>query len=480
VSYFKKKIFNRMQANDTLKIMLLLTAFCGSCLSAAAQSKKGEKVVVQTFDGNEFQGELLEDVVQKVVLQTKILGKVTIEPNNVKSIRLIEGTTAQPVTPTTASPTLSNPENAWVIVEARDGNRFEGELLEETDSKISLRTAMLGKITLNMTEVRSVRLVKEPKLNAPPTSNAPPTQALSEDMILVETRDDNQFIGIVDDSDPNKVVVQTTTMGKVSIQRNKIRRMQPLTATVIRTDDLWESNISYYRNIMTPTAIGMRKNEGNIRNTDILFTAGTYGFSKNWSAEVGFDLTSILTASQPNLLYCMPQYHKQMGPKTYMAFGAYIGTHSEVVVIQDPNNFFPTTEKKGVTDIVPFTTFTYGTTENNLTFGVGYRFMNGKLSQSPVVTVGGQYRLSRNWMLVGEVMNQKRSTGLRDPDNPEVLFPIMNFGVRYLTRRYVFDFGISRSKTFNQENNGGNTAPATTMGTRPILTVSMPFYRRLN
>jgi small nuclear ribonucleoprotein (snRNP)-like protein len=469
-----------MQANDKLKIMLLLTAFCGSCLSAAAQSKKGEKVVVQTFDGNEFQGELLEDVVQKVVLQTKILGKVTIEQNNVKSIRLIEGSTAQPVPPATASPTLSNPENAWVIVEARDGNRFEGELLEETDSKISLRTAMLGKITLNMTEVRSVRLVKEPKLNAPPTSSAPPTQALSEDMILVETRDDNQFIGIVDDSDPNKVVIQTTTMGKVSVQRNKIRRMQPLTATVIRTDDLWESNISYYRNIMTPTAIGMRKNEGNIRNTDILFTAGTYGFSKNWSAEVGFDLTSILTASQPNLLYCMPQYHKQMGPKTYMAFGAYIGTHSEITRIQDPNNFFPTTEKKGVTDIVPFSTFTYGTTENNLTFGVGYRFMNGKLRQSPVVTVGGQYRLSRNWMLVGEVMNQKRSTGLRDPDNPEVLFPIINVGVRYLTRRYVFDFGISRSKTFNQENNGGNTAPATTMGTRPVLTVAMPFYRRLN
>jgi hypothetical protein len=105
--------------------------------------------------------------------------------------------------------------------------------------------------------------------------------------------------------------------------------------------------------------------------------------------------------------------------------------------------------------------------------------MNGKLSQNPVVTVGGQYRLSRSWMLVGEVMNQKRSTGLRDPDNPEVLFPIINVGVRYLTRRYAFDFGISRSKTFNQENNGGNTAPATTMGTRPVLTVSMPFYRRL-
>jgi hypothetical protein len=211
-----------------------------------------------------------------------------------------------------------------------------------------------------------------------------------------------------------------------------------------------------------------------------LFTAATYGLSKHWSVEVGFDLTSVLTLTQPNLLYCMPQYHKQIGKKTYVSFGAYIGTHSEKRVIVDPNNFFPTTEKIGVTDIVPSTTFTYGTTENNLTLGIGYRFMNGKLHQSPVVMLGGQYRLSRSWMLVGEVMNQKMSTGLRDPDNPEVLFPIVNAGVRYLTRRYVFDFGISRSKTFNQSNNNGNTAPATTMGTRPVLTVSMPFYRRLN
>jgi hypothetical protein len=252
-----------------------------------------------------------------------------------------------------------------------------------------------------------------------------------------------------------------------------------LTATVIRTDALWQGNISYYRNIMTPTAMGLRKNEGNVRNTDILFTAATYGFSKHWSAEIGFDLTSVLTLSQPNLLYCMPQYHKQIGQKSYMAFGTYIGTHSETTRILDPNGFL-SSEKKGVTDMVPYSTFTYGTTENNLTVGVGYRFMNGKLSQNPIVMVGGQYRLSRNWMLVGEVMNQKLSSGLRDPDNPEVLFPIMNFGVRYLTRRYVFDFGISRSKTYNQENNGGNTAPATTMGTRPVLTVAMPFYWHLN
>jgi hypothetical protein len=350
--------------------------------------------------------------------------------------------------------------------------------LEETDSKITLRTAMLGKITLDRKEVRSVRLVKEPKLNAPALS-APPTEKLSEDMTLVETKDDNQFIGILDDSDPEKVVIQTTMMGKVSVQRNKIRRIQPLTATVIRTDALWQGNISYYRNIMTPTAMGLRKNEGNVRNTDILFTAATYGFSKHWSAEIGFDLTSVLTLSQPNLLYCMPQYHKQIGQKSYMAFGTYIGTHSETTRILDPNGFL-SSEKKGVTDMVPYSTFTYGTTENNLTVGVGYRFMNGKLSQNPIVMVGGQYRLSRNWMLVGEVMNQKLSSGLRDPDNPEVLFPIMNFGVRYLTRRYVFDFGISRSKTYNQENNGGNTAPATTMGTRPVLTVAMPFYWHLN
>ncbi|MEY4937070.1 MAG: hypothetical protein RIS64_3429, partial [Bacteroidota bacterium] len=319
-----------MQANNKLKIMILLTAFGGSFLNAAAQSKKGEKVVVQTFDGNEFQGELLEDVTEKVVLQTKILGKVTIEQRTVQTIRLIGSATTALATQPTLIP--SDTEHAWVIVEAQDGNRFEGELLEETDSKITLRTAMLGKITLDRKEVRSVRLVKEPKLNAPALS-APPTEKLSEDMTLVETKDDNQFIGILDDSDPEKVVIQTTMMGKVSVQRNKIRRIQPLTATVIRTDALWQGNISYYRNIMTPTAMGLRKNEGNVRNTDILFTAATYGFSKHWSAEIGFDLTSVLTLSQPNLLYCMPQYHKQIGQKSYMAFGTYIGTHSETTRI---------------------------------------------------------------------------------------------------------------------------------------------------
>jgi hypothetical protein len=464
-----------MQANGILKSLFLLTVFCSSFTSASAQTKKGEKIMVQTLDGNEFQGILLEDVGQKLVLQTKMLGKITIEQKKVQSIRLLEGSTAKTQL---SPPVLPNANNAWVLVEVRDGNRFEGELLEETDKKMVLQTAMLGKITLDMKEIRSVRLLKEPKSTLP---NVPvtPVEPLHEGMTLVETQEGNQFVGILDDSNPDKVVIDTRTLGKVSVLRSKIRRIQPLTAAVIRSDELWAGNLNYHRNIMTPTAIPLRPYEGQVRNTDILFVAATYGMSKHWSAEVGFDLTSALTIAQPNLFYLMPQYHKQIGAKSYVAFGTYIGVHGETTRLLSDTIFGLTnTTKKSVTDIVPFTTFTYGTTENNLSFGVGYRFMDGKLRQSPVVMVGGQYRLSRNWMLVGEVMNQKLSTGQRDPDNPEVLFPIINVGVRYLTRRYVFDFGISRSKTFNQVNVGGNTAPATTMGTRPILSVAMPFYIR--
>jgi hypothetical protein len=469
-----------MQANDKLTMLLLLTVFCGSGISAAAQTKKGEKVIVQTWDGNQFQGELLEDVAQKVVLQTKILGKVTLEQGNVQAIRLVESALSPSVTPAQDTIVPPKPENAWVLVEARDGNRFEGELLEETEDKISLRTAMLGKITLNRAEVRSVRFLKEPK-TTPITPVTKPTEPLREGMTILETRDDNEFIGILDDSNPDKVVMETRLMGKVSVPRKNIRRIQTLTTAVLRNNGVWAGNTNYHRYIMTPTAIGLRKHEGNIRNTDIVFTAVSYGISKHWSAEVGFDMTSVLTFSRPNLWYCMPQYHSQIGQKSYMSLGVYLGTHSELRrFVIDTFFGFTDTERIGVTDVVPFTTFTYGTAENNLTFGVGYRFMNGKLRQSPVVMMGGQYRLNRRWMLVGEVMNQKLSTGLRDPDNPEVLFPIINIGVRYLTRRYIFDFGISRSKTFNQLDFGGNTAPATTMGTRPVLTIAMPFYRRWN
>jgi hypothetical protein len=467
-----------MQANDLLRSLFLLTAFCSSCIGVSAQTKKGENVRVQTFDGNEFQGALLEDVGQKVILQTKMLGKVIIEQKKVQSIQLLEGSTAQPAMPAPPISTPSNPQNAWVLVESRDGNRFEGELLEETDKNIVLQTTMLGKITLDMKEVRSIRLLKESK-STMPAASVTPTATLHDGMTLVETQDENQFIGILDDSNPDKVVVDTRTMGKVSILRNKIRRIQPLTAAIIRTDELWMGNPNYHRNIMTPTAMPLRPHEGQVRNTDILFTAATYGMNKHWSAEVGFDLTSLLTISQPNLFYIMPQYHKQVGQKSYIAFGTFIGVHGETSrLVADTIFGTTTTIKTTVMDLVPFTTFTYGTTENNLTFGVGYRFVDGKLRQNPVVMVGGQYRLSRNWMFVGEVMNQKLSAGLRDPDNPEVLFPIINVGVRYLTRRYVFDFGISRSKTFNQVNIGGNTAPATTMGTRPVLSVAMPFYIR--
>jgi hypothetical protein len=473
-----------MCANDKLKIICCLFAFCGHWASGLAQTKKGEKVAIQTFDGNEFQGELLEDVTKVLVLKTKILGKVTIEQKNVQSIRLLEAAVSNTTIISPEMPTQSNPNTTWVIIEATDGNHFEGELLEETDTKISIKTKMLGKITLNLSEVRSIRLIKEGKTSEsvvmPSFENTPPMAPVEEaqvGMTFVETKEGNQFMGLLDDTYPDKVVLETRMMGKVSVAKRKIRRLQPITAHLIHAEELWQGNSNYYRNIMTPTAIGLRAQEGVLRNTDILFTGLTYGVNKHWTVEMGFDLLSLLTFSSPSLLYIMPQYHKEISKNTHMGLGLYVGVHGEVRRVIKEQDMFLTEEKISVTDVVPFSTFTYGSTESNITLGVGYRFMDGKLGQSPVVTLGGQYRLNKSWMLVGEVMNQKLSTGLRDPDNPEVLFPIVNFGVRYLTRRYVFDFGVSRSKTYNQENNGGNTAPATEMGTRPVLTVAMPFYK---
>lgn len=75
---------------------------------------------------------------------------------------------------------------------------------------------------------------------------------------------------------------------------------------------------------------------------------------------------------------------------------------------------------------------TYGTADNNLSAGIGYGTNPTGLDPTPLLSVGGQKRISRSWSLVSE------NFLLMADDEPGV-FGL--FGARYAVRRFGVGLG---------------------------------------
>ena len=195
----------------------------------------------------------------------------------------------------------------------------------------------------------------------------------------VELLSGSSFIGKLIAQRENELEFMTKDLGRLTVQKANIRRLQLLTATQALHG--WEPVGNGTRIFFAPTARPLRKGEGYVQNIDIFLLGANYGITDNISFGV---LVPVLPGVGLSVFALTPKVSFQVQDKLHVGGGI----------------LYASDFRSG--GGVGYGVATYGSADNNVTLGLGYGFASGDISSSPVVVVGGATRISRRISLLNE------------------------------------------------------------------------------
>lgn len=194
----------------------------------------------------------------------------------------------------------------------------------------------------------------------------------------VETIDENVYLGEILFQDANLVRLKTTTLGIISIPKDQIMIMR----TVKENAMLGEKNRNAYasRYFFAPNAYNLKKGEGYYQNSWIFYNQASIGLSDRFSIGAGV-VPIFFFGGAPTPVWITPKVSFPIQEdKINIAAGALVG-----YVIGESESLFG----------IVYGTSTFGSKDRNWTLGAGYGFISGELAESPAITLGGVYRLSK-------------------------------------------------------------------------------------
>ncbi len=235
----------------------------------------------------------------------------------------------------------------------------------------------------------------------------------------VETVDGNTFTGMLISEDEEKIVLNTESLGEITIKKSTIRSMQKLDPRRMQDDSYWFESPQSTRYFFAPNAIGLKKGAGYYQNTWIFFNNANYGLTDNISIGGGI-VPLFLLGSPYTPVWLLPKVSFPVSDEQiYISAGAMIGG-----VVG---------ESSGSAGLL-YGASTVGNTDHNLTLGLGYGYGNGEISSTPVVNLSGAVRVSSSIFLISEnyIFTGSDITG------------IGSLGGRWATQNFALDFALFR------------------------------------
>ncbi|MCP3930820.1 MAG: hypothetical protein GY705_17165 [Bacteroidetes bacterium] len=234
----------------------------------------------------------------------------------------------------------------------------------------------------------------------------------SGDYVEIKTQDGNKFYGEVIERNTENIVIETSSVGKITVSVREVRQVKIISKEQIKKGKYWFENPNATRNYFGPTAIPMRKGEGYYQNFYIVFNGVNYGVTDN--VTIGMAAVPLTWFSGGFNLGLTGKAAFPIDENLYVGAGAIVGA------VQDA----------GISGI-GFGVATYGTRDNNLTAGLGYAFSNEGTSR-PILTLSGMLRVGRrfglvteNWFLIGVDQGY-----------------IFSYGGRYMGEKVAIDLGF--------------------------------------
>lgn len=243
--------------------------------------------------------------------------------------------------------------------------------------------------------------------------------AQNGEIYRIETVDGNVFTGELISENDDEVVLQTESLGEVTIKRDNIKQMTRLNDRQLRNGDYWHENPQSTRYLFAPNALGIKKGQGYYQNTWILFNNVNYGVTNNFSLGVG-TVPLFLFGSPWTPFWIMPKLSIPVASdKLHFSAGALIGG----IIGEDSGS-----------GGLLYGTGTVGGADKNLSVGLGYAYGGGEISSTPVVNISAMTRTGRSIYLISEnyLVPGTDANGM------------ISFGVRWAPENFSVDFALLR------------------------------------
>ena len=234
----------------------------------------------------------------------------------------------------------------------------------------------------------------------------------------IETRDGNEFIGTIVFEDTLKIQLSTQNLGLIMIQKHDIKFREQVSSRQIRDNKIWLANPQSTRYFWSPNGYGLRKGEGYYQNIWVLWNQFAYGVTDNFSLGGGI-IPLFLFGGAPTPVFFTPKFSFPVEKDKFnIGAGALVGT-----ILGESESSFG----------ILYGLTTFGTPDNNVSFGIGYGFAGDEWASSPMVNFNGMFRLSDRWYFITE--NYYLNTGGEG-------FGLLTIGGRWIIKKAALDFGL--------------------------------------
>ncbi len=211
-------------------------------------------------------------------------------------------------------------------------------------------------------------------------------QTTDSSMVRIETNDGNEFVGVITREDATTLVLKTSNLGEITIQKNIIKLRDVIRQEQIKDGKVWFENPQATRYFWAPNGYGLRKGEGYYQNIYVFWNQFSVGITDNFS--LGGGVIPIFFFGGPTPIFITPKLSIPIVEnKVNIGAGALVGT-----VLGEQSATFG----------IVYGVSTFGDPDKNLSVGLGYAFADGEWASTPLINISGMVRASQRMYLLTE------------------------------------------------------------------------------
>ena len=203
---------------------------------------------------------------------------------------------------------------------------------------------------------------------------------------MVRTTDGNDFVGIIVEDTAEHVVLETRNIGLVTIPRDQIERMRPISSDRIVDGKLWPENPLPNRYFLGPNSIGLKKGQGYYQNIWVLFNQVTFTPADNFSIGIG---TIPIFGGGGLPFWISPRLSVPLDGadgSVFLGFGGFLGGVAGA---------------DGGLGVYAYSNLAVGSRDTNFGIGLGMANDGDEWSDRPAITLGGMHRASQRALYRG-------------------------------------------------------------------------------
>ena len=203
----------------------------------------------------------------------------------------------------------------------------------------------------------------------------------------IELKEGSEIYARVMEVREDELLLKSNALGELTLKVYYIKKIESNNFSLDKKGHFWFPNPNATRYFFAPSAINLEKGEGYYQNVYVILNMVNYGITDWFSIGCGFEFISTfssLTGEGSPIAFITPKVGFPVGEKVHLGAGFLGG-----FFVEETAGMF-------------YGLGTYGSTDKNLSLGLGWGFVGGVFQENPFITVSGMLRTGRKFSLVTE------------------------------------------------------------------------------